>query len=64
MRWVVWIIGVLMLTGQLLAQEVEIKSPPGALQDKSSGIQWLIMSIFLVATLVVAFKPAKRSKLE
>jgi len=32
--------------------------------EQSNLVQWLITAVFVVAALVVAFKPAKRSKLE
>jgi uncharacterized membrane protein YecN with MAPEG domain len=64
MRLALWIIGVLVTTGQVLAQEVQVKEVARANAGASMAIEWLIMSVFLVATLVVGFKPAKRSKLE
>lgn len=64
MRWLVWMLGVLAMAGEVLAQEYDVKPPAKVVSDSSMAIQWLIMAVFLVATLVVAFKPAKRSKLE
>ncbi len=64
MRLVIWILGVFATAGQVLAQEVELKQVSRSTSEASTAFQWLIMAVFLVATLVVSFKPAKRSKLE
>ena len=37
--------------------------PPSMLPEEGTAIQWLMVAIFLVACLVVAFKPAKRANL-
>ncbi len=64
MRWIYWILAVLVTTGSALAQEMTAEAPGRAGQDKSTIIQWLIAAVFLVGAMVVAFKPAKRAKLE
>ena len=64
MRHVVsWLGGVLMLAAPALAQTYE-QTAPSALQEKGGTVEWLIAAAFLVACLVVAFKPAKRSNLK
>jgi hypothetical protein len=63
MRLLLFVIGILATAGRALAQEIKLTHPP-LVSEKSSAIQWLITVVFLVGCLVVAFKPAKRSKLE
>jgi len=64
MRLLCWVLGVLASTGLVLAQNLQMDAPKPLGTEKSLAIPWLITAVFLVATLVVAFKPAKRSKLE
>jgi hypothetical protein len=65
MRLIGWILGTLLPAGTAVAQEIQLAQDK-VLSDKekSSAMQWLMMTVFLIACLVVAFKPAKRSKLE
>ncbi|MBI4578623.1 MAG: hypothetical protein HY718_02920 [Planctomycetes bacterium] len=64
MRLISWMVGILMTAGHVWAQQLKVDPSSRAGDDKSTGILWLITAIFVVACLVVAFKPAKRSKLE
>lgn len=63
MRIVSGLLGVMMTADLALGQ---IQMPAPSFHDPKTGtaIQWLITAVFLVGSLVVAFKPAKRSKLE
>lgn len=63
MRLLLFVLGILATAGQAIAQEMKL-TPPSVVVEKSSAMQWLITVVFLVGCLVVAFKPAKRSKLE
>ena len=58
---VLWVMGTWI--GQTLAQEYPA-SDPKPLAPDSIAIEWVITFVFLVACLVVAFKPTKRAKLE
>ena len=63
MRQVVsWLGGILMLGAPVLAQTYE-QAEPASMSETGSTVEWLIAAAFLVACLVVAFKPAKRSNL-
>jgi hypothetical protein len=64
MRWAFMMVGVLMMATHAVAQEVTYEGSKPLVTDKSTAMQWLITAVFLVGCLVVAFKPAKRSKLE
>lgn len=64
MRLVNLLSGVLLSATVAMAQGVPLPDPKAINPERSNAIQWLITAVFLVATLVVAFKPAKRSKLE
>lgn len=39
------------------------EQPPQGLREKGTAIEWLMVAVFLVASLIVAFKPAKRANL-
>ena len=57
------IIGVLLAAGPALAQKYE--APPSKpLSPSTFMVEWGIGTVFLVACLVVGFKPAKRSNLK
>jgi len=63
MRHVVsWLGGILILTAPVLGQTYE-QSGPAPMPEKGGTVEWLIAAAFLVACLVVAFKPAARSNL-
>lgn len=64
MRIVCLIIGVLMMVGTVAAQEMQAVDIKKVESESSVGVLWLITTVFVIATLVVAFKPAKRAKLE
>jgi hypothetical protein len=55
--------GILLPAGAALAQQ-EYESVPLSYKEVSTTIPWVIGAVFVVATLVVAFKPAKRSNLK
>lgn len=57
------LIGLLSGVGPALAQTYE-EHPPQSLSEKSTTIEWLIATGFLVGCLVVAFKPAKRANIK
>jgi len=64
MRRMLWgLIGILLWVGPVLAQTYE-EHPPQGLGDKSTTIEWLIATGFLIGCLVVAFKPAKRANIK
>ena len=46
----------------LVAQTYTEPAPKG-LTEKGTAMEWLMVAVFLVASLVVAFKPAKRANL-
>ena len=54
--------GVVLSAGEVLAQS-EQKASPLKSKEEPTLVAWVIGAVFLVATLVVAFKPAKRSNL-
>jgi len=54
--------GVILSAGEVLAQS-EQQVPPLKSKEEPTLVAWVIGAVFLVATLVVAFKPAKRSNL-
>jgi hypothetical protein len=56
------LLGLLVWVPSLWAQTY-IEPPPSMLPEEGTAIQWLMVAIFLVACLVVAFKPAKRANL-
>lgn len=64
MRLATACMGVLVSCGWALGQQALTTESPSTIPHEGSIMQWLITAVFLVATLVVAFKPAKRSKLE
>lgn len=64
MRLVSASFAVLALAGLAWGQNLQTEAPTAMGSDASTAIQWLITAVFIVATLVVAFKPAKRAKLE
>jgi hypothetical protein len=55
-------LGLLVWAPSLWAQTYTEPVPP-MLPEEGTAIQWLMVAIFLVACLVVAFKPAKRANL-
>ena len=56
--------GVLLSAGAALAQqEGEYAAPTLSHNEGSTTMAWVIGAVFVVATLVVAFKPAQRSNL-
>jgi len=64
MRYVVsWLSGIVMCAAPALAQTYEQKIPTST-GEKGVMIEWLIATAFLIACLVVSFKPAKRSNLK
>lgn len=64
MRLVKASFAVLALAGLAWGQDLQTDAPAAIGSDGSTAIQWLITAVFIVATLVVSFKPAKRAKLE
>jgi hypothetical protein len=64
MRLVSGLFALLISAGLALGQGLKTDAPAALGVDKSTAVQWLITAVFVVATLVVAFKPAKRAKLE
>jgi len=58
-----WLGGMLLPAAPALAQTYT-QTPPTGLQEKGGTVEWLMAAGFLVACLVVAFKPAKRSNLK
>jgi len=54
--------GYLLWTAPVLAQTYDEPLPKG-LEEKGTAFEWLLVAVFLVGTLVVAFKPAKRVNL-
>jgi hypothetical protein len=55
--------GLLLPVLPALAQTYELASPRVREQD-SVLIEWIIVAVFVVGTLAVAFKPAPRSNLQ
>lgn len=64
-RWMCRVAVVLMSSASTWAQEARLPDAPLSTDpERSTAFQWLMVAVFLIACLVVAFKPAKRSKLE
>ncbi|HOA74560.1 MAG TPA: hypothetical protein PL151_09735 [Phycisphaerae bacterium] len=53
-----------LVSANLAFGQLTVDVPKPLSEPPSNMIQWLITAVFMVAALVVAFKPAKRSKLE
>jgi hypothetical protein len=53
----------LVCAATVVAQSYTEAPPKEGLEQKGSAFEWLLVAAFLVGTLVVAFKPAKRVNL-